>query len=382
MSRRPLIAMSIAYLLLLCAAYGTGSLWPVSIAQLGGGPSAVGIFNAAGAIAIVVAALLSGWLADRTGRRRGLFYVSCILFGLAWWLMSRATTWQQLTLINVFGGFAFGVATNLIIILTGLLAGETERGRSFGLLNLMVGASLLVGGLAAGPIADRWGFPTLFVIDAVTCLLCLLPGLLFVEPAAAPAKMPAREPRQAGGLGGLGRGYYLLASAALVSSLGNFGGSLGRGIAMNQLGFSATAISLATAIGGAMSLPTPLVVGWLSDHLGRKRLLLLCLIGGLAALLAFAFAESTWGFWGASILLALMMSGQPLTQALVTDMLPARSVGIGLSLLSGATSAGIFCSALGMGWAMQQMGTRPSFLLAALTPLLAVALVLPIHEKT
>jgi hypothetical protein len=29
MSRRPLIAMSVAYLLLLCAASGTGGLWPV-----------------------------------------------------------------------------------------------------------------------------------------------------------------------------------------------------------------------------------------------------------------------------------------------------------------------------------------------------------------
>jgi len=182
MSRRPLIAMSIAYLLLLFAAYGTGGLWPVYVAQLGGRPSAAGIFNAAGDLAIIVATLLSGWLADRYRRRKELFYISCLLFAATWWLMSRAVTWQQLTLINVFGGFTFGIATNLIIILTGLLAGETERGRSFGLLTFMMGASLFVGGLACGPIADRSGFPALLVLDAFVCLACLLHGLLFAEP--------------------------------------------------------------------------------------------------------------------------------------------------------------------------------------------------------
>ena len=398
MSRRPLIAMSVAYLLLLCAAYGTGRLWPVYVARLGGGASATGIFTAAGDLAMIVATLLSGWLAERYRRRKGLFYLSCVLFAATWWLMSRAVTWQQLTLINVFGGFTFGIAANLIIILTGLLAGETERGRSFGLLTFMIGASLLVGGLVCGPIADRWGFPALFVMDAFVCLACLLPGLLFAEPveAARPAPVRTAAPLPGGtaapqtprpvaqpavGLAALGRGYCLVAGAALVWALASFGGGLGRLIAMNQLGFTATAISLTTAIGGAMSLPTPLVMGWLSDRLGRKGLLLLCMAAGLVSLLALAFARSLWSFWGASALLALMMSAQPLLQALATDLLPAESVGVGLSLLSGATSAGLFGSALGIGVAIQQLGARPSFLIAALTPLVAIALLLPIRAR-
>jgi MFS family permease len=380
MSRRPLIAMPIAYLLLLCAAFGTGGLWPVYIAQLGGGPSAAGIFNAVGSLTGIAGTLFSGWLADRLGHRRELFCVSCIVFAGTWWLMAQATTWQQLTLINAFGGFAFGIAVNMIIILTGLLAPEMQRGRSFGLLTFMSGLSLLVSGLAFGPIADRYGFPTLFIVDSFICLACLLPGLLFEEPAAAPAKASARTTQQARGLGDLGRSFYLLTAAAFFAVVASFGGSLGRSIAMSELGFSATAISLATAIGGAISLPTPLVVGWLSDRTGRKWPLLLCLGSGSIALLALAFAGSAWGFWGASALMALMMSSQPLMQALATDLLPAGSVGSGLSLLSGASSAGLFASSLGIGVAIQQMGARPSFLGAILMPLLAMALLLPVHE--
>jgi MFS family permease len=390
-ARRPSIAMPIAYLLLLCAAFGTGGLWPVYISQLGGGPAAAGIFNAVGSLTGIGGTLCSGWLTDRLGRRKQLFCGSCIFFAGTWWLMARAATWQQLTLINAFGGFAFGAALNMIIILTGLLAGEMQRGRSFGLLTFMSGLSLLLSGLAFGPIADRYGFPALFVVDALLCLACVVPGLFFVEPPAPPDTEPAappgmepaaprRSPRQARGRVGLGRGFYLLAAAAFFASMAGFGSSLGRSIAMSQLGFSATAISLATAIGGASSMPAPLAAGWLSDRMGRKRLLLACLGSGSAAVLVLAFAGSAWGFWGASALLALLMSAPPLLQALATDLLPARSVGIGLSLLSGASSAGLFTGSLGIGVAIQQMGARPSFLTAALAPLIALALLLPIRE--
>ncbi len=375
MSRRSVIALTSAYFLLLCAAFGTGSLWPFYLAQLGGGASAAGIFNAAGNLASVGATLLSGWLAGRFGRRKALFLLSCVLFAASWWLMGRATTWQALTVINFFGGFTFGMATNLILILTGLLADAAQRGRSFGLLSLTMGASLLVSGLAFGPIADRWGFPTLMVINAAICLVCLVPGLFFVEPPVAPVRVSEQTGPQTVVRSGLGRRFYFLAATALITSLASFGGNLGRSIVMSQYGFSATAISLTTAIGGAMSLPTPLFIGWLSDHIGRQRLLLLCLGAGFLALLAFAFAGSTWGFWGASVLLALMMSAQPLMQALATDMLPPASVGAGLSLLSGATSVGLFVSSLGMGFAIQRMGGRPAFLLVALAPLIAMAMV-------
>ncbi|OQA41791.1 MAG: Major Facilitator Superfamily protein [Chloroflexi bacterium ADurb.Bin325] len=374
MSRRSLIALSSAYFLLLCAALGSGSLWPFYLAQLGGGASAAGIFNAVGNIASVAATLLSGWLAGRFGRRKLLFLLSCALFAVTWWLMGRARTWQELTLINFFGGFTFGMGTNLILILTGLLADAAQRGRSFGLLSLTMGASLLVSGVTFGPIADRWGFPTLMAVNAAICAVCLAPGLFLVEPAVSAAATPDPAAPSAPAGAGLGRRFYFLVATALIISIASFGGNLGRSIVMSQYGFSATAISLTTAIGGAVSLPAPLLIGWLSDHIGRKRLLLLCLVAGFFALVAFAFAGSAWGFWGASVLLALMMSAQPLMQALAADMLPPAAVGVGLSLISGATSVGLFVSSLGMGFAIQQAGGRPAFLAIALAPLLAMAM--------
>jgi predicted MFS family arabinose efflux permease len=179
----------------------------------------------------------------------------------------------------------------------------------------------------------------------------------------------------------LGYSYYLLLGAAVFAMLASFGATLGRSIAMNQLGFSATAISMTTAIGGAIGLPIPLLIGWLSDRIGRKRLLFLSLACGLVSLPVLAFAGSDWGFWIAAALLALMSSSQPLMQALATDMLPAESIGMGLSMLSGASSVGLTASAISVGLALQQFGARPTFIFMALMPLAAMALVLPLRER-
>ncbi len=379
MSKRPHVAMSLAYLLVLCTGFGTGGLWPVYLNQLGATPMEVGIMNAVSGPANLIGTLLAGWLADRFRRRRETFIFACGLFVLTWALMSRATTWQQLTVLNLLAGFCFGMATNMIIIMTGLLSAAARRGGSFGLLTLVSSSSLVVTGLTWGQIADRWGFPTLLLIDALLCAISSGLAFFFVEPPLArPAAGPAvRQPRAGGGLG---VGYYSLLIAAVFVSLSEYGGGFGRSVAMSELGFSATAVGLAAAIGGAISLPAPLLLGRLSDRIGRKRLLILGCAIGLAALPAMGFASTVWGFWGASVLLGVMATWQPLLQALVTDMLPRDLVGRGLGMLGGVRSLAILLSSLAVGAAFQGLGIRATFWLLTLAVPVAIGLIARVHE--
>jgi MFS family permease len=380
MALRPRILLAFAYLLVVCTGFGTGGLWPIYLKQLGAGPLEVGIMNAVSGPANLVGALLCGWLSDRFRRRRETFIFACILFTLTWGLMSRATTWQQLTALNVLAGFSFGMCTNMIVIMTGLLSEASSRGRSFGVLTFVSSASLLITGLVWGPIADRWGFPALLVMDALLCVTCVILGLFFTEPPlvrVATAWTAGRRSTE----GSLGMGYYCLLAAALLAAIASYGAGFGRSVAMSQLGFSATAVGLATAIGGGISLPAPLVLGWLSDRIGRKRLLILCYVAGLAALPAIGFATTTWGFWGASVLVGIMMTSQPLQQALATDMLPGNLVGRGLALLGSATSLSIVISSLVVGAAFQGLGMRTTFLVWTIAPLVAIALLSQVRER-
>jgi MFS family permease len=380
MSRRPHILMSVAYLLVLCTGFGMGGLWPVYLRGLGAGPMEVGIMNAVSGPANLVGTLLCGWLSDRFRRRRETFIFACSLFTLTWFSMSRATTWQQLTALNLLAGFCFGMCTNMIVIMTGLLSEASSRGRSFGVLTFVSSISLLITGLFWGPIADSRGFPTLLVVDAIICAACAVLGIFFTEPplvrtaATAPAGL---RPRKGGGLG---MSYYHLLAATLFATIASYGAGFGRSVAMSQLGFSATAVGLTTAIGGAISLPAPLVLGALSDRIGRKRLLILCYAAGLAALPAIGFASTAWGFWGASALLGIMATCQPLQQALATDMLPRDLVGRGLALLGSAQALSILTSSLVVGAAFQGLGARTTFLLWTVAPLAAIALLAQVRE--
>ena len=378
MSRRPRMLMSFAYLLVLCTGFGTGGLWPVYLNRLGAGPMEVGIMNAVSGPASLVGALLCGWLSDRFRRRRETFIFACCLFTLTWGLMSRATTWQQLTALNLLAGLSMGMSTNMIVIMTGLLSDAASRGQSFGVLTFVSSASLLVSGLVWGPIADHWGFPTLLVLDAIICAACVIPGMFFTEPPLVRAA--AAGPRSGEG-GGLGLSYYLLLAAALTAMVASYGGGFGRSVAMSQLGFSASAVGLATAIGGGISLPAPLVLGWLSDRIGRKRLLILCYVAGLVALPIMGFTVTVWGFWGASVLLGVMATCQSLQQALATDMLPHHLVGRGLAVLGSMSALSILGSSLVIGAAFQGLGTRNTFFLWTIAPLLAIALLSQVRER-
>ena len=379
MSHRPHALMSFAYLLVLCTGFGTGGLWPVYLRELGAGPMEVGIMNAVSGPANLAGALLCGWLADRFRRRRETFIGACGLFALTWGLMSRAATWQQLTALNLLAGFSFGMCTNMILIMTGLLAEASSRGRRFGVLTFVSSLSLLITGLLWGPIADRWGFPTLLVIDAVLCAACMILGVFFTEPPLARTAASAAGQRSGQGVS-LGTSYYRLLAATLFATVASYGAGFGRSVAMSQLGYSATAVGLTTAIGGAISLPVPLLLGGLSDRIGRKRLLILCYAAGLAALPALGFASTAWGFWAASALLGIMMASQPLQQALATDMLPRGLVGRGLALLGSAQALSILTGSLAVGAALQGLGARTTFLLWTIAPLAAIALLSQVRE--
>ena len=285
----------------------------------------------------------------------------------------------ELAVLNAIASFTRAIAMNLILILTSLLASHAQRGQRFGLLSLTMGVSLLLSGAAAGPLVDRWGFLALLAANALIGGLCLLPGLYFVDVtlprAAGPANLAVSWRLPLGGT------YVLLLWMTLFASLAYHMAALGRNVAMGQLGFSATAISITTVIAGAVIVPTPVLLGWLADRWGRKRPLLTCWLIGIAALLILARANSAWAFWVASALLGVMACAFAVINAFATDVLPAASLGVGLSLQSVTVSCGYLLGSLAMGVSMEQLGTGPAFMIAAGTGLLAIALLLPIGAK-
>ena len=100
---------------------------------------------------------------------------------------------------------------------------------------------------------------------------------------------------------------------------------------------------MAAAVGTLLSLPLPLVIGRLSDRLGRKPLLLLCFLTTLPGLIILAAAKDSWHFWLASILQTGIGLSVVVGAALMTDIFPDESLDTALSLLTATPWIGIVC---------------------------------------
>jgi len=179
---------------------------------------------------------------------------------------------------------------------------------------------------------------------------------------------------------GLGGGFALLLLASLVATIANFVSVLGRSLAMKDLGFVAAAISGAAAVSGAVALPLPPLMGWLSDRVGRKRFLALCYLAGAVGLSVLAASVSLWHFWVAASLLRVTFSvNNAVGSALVTDLVPQESLGRGMSLFGATWWVGGIIGYAGAGHAIQNLGMTPTFIVGAFLPLIAIVLLIPIR---
>jgi predicted MFS family arabinose efflux permease len=104
--------------------------------------------------------------------------------------------------------FWAGISVTLISILAGLFAEQDARGKVFGILALNSGLGSLIGGLAMGPIADRWGYQAMFAVLSLFCLLWPFIALFLKDDVEAQAE--STDTRAGGPAVGLGQSFYLL----------------------------------------------------------------------------------------------------------------------------------------------------------------------------
>jgi DHA1 family multidrug resistance protein-like MFS transporter len=354
-------------------------LLPVYATQLGADPAVVGFYLSFAFLSLTAGTLGAGWLSDRLQSRKLPLVASCLGAVPATWLMGQATNIWQLALLTATFCLMAGIAVTAANILAGLLAGKEERGRVFGVMALASPLGSLIGGLATGFLADQWGYPAMFAALALLLFLPLAGLLLPDKPASQPR--PGRTADD-GAKPGLGRSFYLLFAASLAAMIAYYVSLLGRSLSMAELGFSATAIAGTTALAGAITLPLPLLAGWLSDRLGRKSFLALSYLAGAAGLVLLALSVSLWHFWLVIFLVSVLASvSRAVGNALVTDLVPRASLARAISLFGTTVwMAGIVGNALS-GFAIQTFGQTLAFLLAALLPIASILLLIPVEPS-
>jgi MFS family permease len=353
-------------------------LLPVYISNLGADPASTGYFFALIFLSLAVGTMLAGWLSERFQNRKLLLILSGIPGIPITWAMSQITDVTQLALINAVSTVFGGMGLALVNILAGLFAPEHERGKVFGILAFASTLGGLVGGFASGRIADRWGFPALLQILAIWSILYPVAALFAQDKQVT--KVATRQ--SSGTVRRLGKAFYLLFAASFSAWIAVFIHGLGKPLAMNTLGFDSTAVSSTVAVGAAVTLPLPPLLGWLSDRIGRKRLIALCYLAGGLGLLVQAASVEMWHFWLAAILVTCVGASVGVGLALVTDLIPLEARSSGVALFSSTNLiAGMLGFAVG-GHIIGTLGLVPTFVVSALLPLVAILLLRLVRQPS
>jgi len=150
---------------------------------------------------------------------------------------------------------------------------------------------------------------------------------------------------------------------------------------MNSGGFSKSAITLTASIQGLVALCFPLFLGWLSDRIGRRWILIATYLVTSASLVLLAFSRTAWQFYvfaGLSSFISIPFAVGP---AYVMDIVPRESAARGVSLFQSMFWAGNIVGMAAGGLAFNKLGTSAPLLFSSLFPIAGVILLLLIRER-
>jgi len=374
MRQRQFALLFAVSLLVWSAGNGLFPLLPVHASTLGASRVQVGFFLSAMFFVLIVGSLLGGRI-PAASRKNVLIGASLLTSG-GFFAMGSAAAPRYFYAATIFTWFCLGTQACLVKIYTGLMATPADRGRTFGVMSLTLGLGSLLGGTYTGFTTDRLGFAAMLRCLAAAFLVIPLCCMFIKDtPAQALAQRVAPDtvsppPIKALPITPRFAGFLLISLAVYIAG---FGDRMGTPLLMHSLGFSAAPVSAAVAFGGAVSLPLALVFGWLSDRLGRPRLLLIAYLSLAVGLALLVVATSVAMFWLSAVLVSVFFyTGNGLSSAFVTDLVPPEHLGAGLSFFEATTWAGGVIGFTLTGYLLQSFGRGVTFSIMATGALLAV----------
>jgi MFS family permease len=334
--------------------------------------SAILSFVVAFGIAKALSNLAAGGLADRVGRKR-LLVIGWLLALPVPLLIAFAPSWGWIVAANLFLGANQGLAWSMTVVMKIDLVGPRRRGLALGLNESAGYLGVAVTALVTGALAATFAPRTLvWVLGAVIAVVGTTVSILFVRDTAGHVE---REQRAHGAhvtetlRSAFARATLhqpTLRACSQAGLVNNLNDALAWGLAPLYLaahGATTTQIGVVAGVYPAVWGAGQLLTGWLSDHTGRKPLIvagMLTQAGALALLVAGggAFAPAL----GAAVLLGAGTAlVYPTLIAAVSDAVQpverAQVVGVyrfwrDFGFVVGALLAGFVADAAGSGSAI------------------------------
>jgi MFS family permease len=324
-----------------------------------------GIIFAANFVMMALFAPVWGSLSDRVGRKP-MMLRSAFGMGVVVWLMGLVTSpWQLLGLRLLQGIFS-----GLIPASTAYLAGVVPRERSGQALGLFATGSVagtILGPLVGGALSKVVGYRPIFYLTSLSCLISGVAILLLIKERFTPI------PRKQGD--GMLKDFTLLRTypVALAMSVVLFMNMFSiltaepiLALYLQQLKAPEAWVSFLSGVvfsmtGIATLIVAPLV-GRLSDRVGSRRLLIVCLGGASTMYVLQGLATASWQMVILRFVLGMFTGGlMPAVNGLIARSVPRETQGRIFGLTNAAISLGNTAGPLVGGAVSAAFGLRAVF---------------------
>ncbi|MFT4043375.1 MAG: MFS transporter [Gordonia sp. (in: high G+C Gram-positive bacteria)] len=356
-----------------------------------------GMVNSLFFISTIIGALLFGWLSDTvgTGYRRTWVWIAAMTLSIIGGVFTFifATSWLAFQLMRVVMGISRGGSepTNVAIVgewwqveNRGFAVGVHHIGFPLGQFVAPALISLLIGGTdwqTTFLLLPLIGLPIMVlqakigtrknqqrVYDWITAHQ-LTPPLKSIDErhtAANPFRLLAEVIR----VGNVRR--------AIALNFGFLWCELGVStflvvLLQEQAGMSTSSAILASGASGLTGWAGQIVWGTLSDHFGRKKILLVCIAGWVVTVLPILLVGAPWQAWLILLLWGVFRNAPyPVIYSLVMDSIPERA-GSGMGLIIAVTTGlgGAIVSTVA-GFVADHSGWGVAFAVLIAGPLLAI----------
>ena len=328
---------------------------------LGVGPAIIGLIEGIGESTATTLRVFSGWLADRTKKRKALTVVGYTLSSLAKPFLYFATTWGMVLGVRFTDRLGKAVRTAPRDALVAGSSAPLEMGRGFGFQRAMDSYGAVLG-LALAALAVFLAQRTAPDLTRASYQKLVLIGIIpaFLAPLLLLWKV--KEPPSHQGLSGR---FKLFLAIMVVFALGRFSDAF-LILRAHDLGLSPFHILVVLAMFNLVYAGTSFPAGVLSDRLGRKAVLLMGFAVYALIYLGFAQATAPWQVVFLFVAYGLYYGAtEGVGRAYVADLVPERNRGTAYGFYHGAVGLAALPASLLAGLLWQAIAPAAPFYLGA-----------------
>jgi MFS family permease len=332
---------------------------------------------------------VSGQISDRIGKKKSLTLWGYCLSNLTKPLLYFAGSWTIILLVRFLDRVGKGVRSAPRDALIADVTLPENRGRAFGFNKAMDKAGGFIGVLLAAGVVyltERNAVALTWESYQWLVLLAVLPGLAAVaivakwveERPAAPVKMSSwlfwAE---------MGGRFWVFIGILILFTLGNSSDAFLM-LRAQTLGLSLVEIFLLVALFNLVISATSTKGGALSDHFGRRGLIIVGWLIYSTIYFGLAFASAEWHMWALYAGYGLYYGAfQGASNALVADIVPQHLRGTAYGIFNAALGVAAFPASLIAGFLWDWYGPAAPFFFGGGLSILAVIglLMLPTGKK-